>query len=102
MKKGEKISCYIETRKNGYKCVSVNKTEEQAEFEIIGIQPQFPGSEHKLLMILLPDDYWGWSVGTFNTLFQGVNVKFLGKKFYEITEQFIIKEEIVEVKNDNT
>jgi hypothetical protein len=93
MKVGDQISCYIDTSKPGCKLISSVKTEEQEKFEIIRIYPCFPGSDHDFYMILLSDDYRGWKIDKFNTLFQGVDEKYLGKIFYDITEAYFVEKE---------
>ena len=99
MKIGDKVSCYV-ALKNGRKRVSISKTNEKEEFEIIGIKPIYCGCEYNYYKILLPDNYIGWKLGMFNVKFEDIDNKHLGKLFYDITEEFIIKNEPIE-KNIN-
>jgi hypothetical protein len=102
LKIGDKIICQIETRKSGQQSIfarALNDKEtmpklEEKEFEIIAIQPLYKGSEHKLYTIAIDDNMLGWTVGKFKIEHQGVDPKFLGKKFWELTESFFKIKEI--------
>jgi len=102
---GDFITCQVETRKNGKKSIFyrvLNKDEtpnlSQEKFEVIGIQYYHDDPNYPTYKLVIPDDYIGWKVGKFHMEYQEINEKWLGKKFYEITNEFIINEEKFEEK----
>lgn len=90
MKIGDFVSCWV---KSNPKSISLIKTEIQNKFEIISLRPIYYESEYNLYMILLPDDFLGWQINKFHIQHQGVDEKFLGKKFYEIADGSLVFEE---------
>lgn len=89
------VSCQVETRDNNFKAVVSGPTErptETKQFEIIGIKPSYPGAECYIYTILVPDDYLGWMVGDFRIKYEDIDPKFKGKKFWDVTEEYMTKE----------
>lgn len=95
-KVGEIVSCEVETRKNGTKAIVSRFIEEEItieikQFQIIHIAPCFPESEHNMYTLLIPDDYLGWHINDFHIKHQDIDPKLKGKKFWDLTEEYIEK-----------
>lgn len=81
-KLGDLVSCKVE-EKNGQKRISVDKGEEK-KFEIILVDKL-----RSLYTIAIDDDMVGWTVSQWHVKNAKIDEKFVGKKFYDITEDFI-------------
>lgn len=93
----ELVLCEVETRKNGTKAVVSRPIgdeiiTESKQFQIIAITPVSALSEDKIYTIVLPDDYLGWNINEFHIKHQDVDPKFRGKKFWDVTEEYIEKD----------
>lgn len=92
-KVGDIVSCQVETRKSGTKAVVARHLEEPLPkletklFEIITIN--IVAEDLYSYVILIADDMLGWTISEWHILHQKVDPKFKGKKFYELTEEFI-------------
>lgn len=91
----EIVSCRVETRDNKMKAVVSAPTQrptETKQFEIIATKLPYNDAEYYIYSILIPDDYLGWTINGFHTKHNGVDLKFIGKKFWDITEEYMTKE----------
>lgn len=87
------VTCRIETRPNGRKYVLAREPDSKSilshgEFEIIIVH-----SKLETYTIVLPDDFVGWVIDTFDLNHYHVDNKFFGKRFWDITEEFILEDE---------
>lgn len=95
-KVGDLVTCEVETRKNGKRYVLAfdkkvdKKNIVEMDFQVILVN-NVAGSEYNTYMIVIPEDIIGWTVNRFHVETAGIAKAFLGKKFWELTEQFIIK-----------
>lgn len=95
-KVGDCVVCEVETTKNNNKKVIIHNGEisseiEEANFTIIKAYFPFEGAKQKTYMILLPNDYVGWVVSQFHVKYMDVAACFLDQKFWEVTEEFILR-----------
>ena len=84
------VSVAVEIFKSGKKKISFSAPSEGSviknmDFPIIGIDENM-----ETYKIYVPEDLVSWKVGTFAVLFQGVDKKYLGHNFYDITEAMIL------------
>lgn len=48
----------------------------------------------KYYMLLIDDDMIGWTINDWHIKYNDIDYKFLGKKFYEVNEQMIIRKQL--------
>ena len=88
-KVGQSINCEIEIRKDKSKRFALNPLEDSEfitqSFEIIGMNKQF-----NTYKILIDDDIVGWYLSQWHVKYEDIDEKFVGKKFYDIDENYII------------
>lgn len=92
----DKVVCQVELRSNNIKAIfsrhllpEETPKFENRQFEIISIQQTYPGSEHNMYTIAIDDDMIGWEISAFHIEHQKVDPKFKGKKFWDLTEEFL-------------
>jgi hypothetical protein len=90
------VLCQVEIRKNGDKAIlsRILGPEEQIklesqQFEIIAINQIYPESLYHMHTILVEDNMIGWIIGKFHTQHYKINQSFYGKKFWDLTEEFM-------------
>lgn len=87
--------CAVETRKSGYKHVLNHDPDPSLELtevpgQIAAIIYDFEGAPPSY-RIIIPDDMAGWIISTWHVLHQKVAAAFVGKKFSDVSEDFIIR-----------
>lgn len=92
---GDKVICSIETRTNGYKYVTSRPPLPdyvlmEEELQIIGIHRINEDCE-KIYVVLIPNDCIGFVISKFHIDHYNIPAAFLGKKFWELTEDWIRK-----------
>lgn len=100
-KVGDLVVCEVEIRQDGRKYILSSEKEVDPKnlsedvFQIVLISTV--AEDWNNYMLVISDDMVGWTINKFHTEIAGVAKAFLGKKFWEVTEQFIIKK--AEIKN---
>lgn len=84
---GDVVICQFR-QVNNYKKIVLepNSESEEMEFQIISRNPDL-----ELYMLLVPDDFTGWTISDFHIVHQNVAKLFKGKKFYELAEGSILR-----------
>lgn len=92
----EQVMCRVETRANNTKAIfsryltaDENPKLEDRQFEVIAVKKFCPGSEYHMYTIVIDDDMVGWEIGEFHIQYQKINSKFKGRKFWDLTEEFM-------------
>lgn len=93
----EIVSCEVEIRKSGVKAVvygPIDKTvkTETQQFQVIAARQAYPGSEDNVYTILIPDDFLGWNINAFHIQHYKINPSFNGKRFWDVTEEYMKKD----------
>lgn len=91
-KVGDLVQCQVETRPNGRRAILAKETElenptTKATFQIIGININPPTYS----VLIEEDDIIGWTIGEFRILYNDFPVVFRGKKFFDVTDEYILK-----------
>lgn len=81
------VQCNVETRADGKKYVL---TKDPISKKLSSYWFQIVSTHNGLYKIILPDDYAGWVIGKFHIEYEGVAAGFIGKKFWDVTDQFIV------------
>ena len=88
---GDIVLCEVEVRASGHKYVLTRppydeKTVKLKEFQIIRCDPTF-----NTYTILIDEDIIGWTIGEFHVQHMGIAKAFKNKKFWDVTEDYIVK-----------
>lgn len=90
-KVGDKVVVKVEVPKKGWKRILIKEPRLNSEI----ISKTFPIatiSEYlQTYTIIIDDDMLGWIIDGFHIVHCGVDRKFLGKKFYDIVDDLILK-----------
>lgn len=94
-KVGDVVACEIEVRLSGYKYVLSRYIKDESEleireFQIIRVHYVFEGAA-PTYTILISDDLVGWMISQFHVENFLIASAHKNKKFWELTEEFIIK-----------
>ena len=86
----DEILCNVEVCPNGTKRILIREPDplsgiEMMTFTVVAVDE--PMGTYK---VVIPEDVSGWIISRFHIKFQHVDEKFLGKKFYDITESLIL------------
>ena len=87
---GDLVICGVEIRKNGGKAI-INREKpftilEPKAFQIVAKDPLMES-----YTVIVDDDMVGWIISKFHVEHWNVPKAFLGKKFFEVTENYIIE-----------
>lgn len=88
---GDMVWVQTEIRKNGKKYVLTRFPEdenklEKAKFQIIGVDPMMESYR-----LVIDDEMIGWEISNFHIEYENVPKGFKGKKFWDITESYILE-----------
>jgi len=91
-KKGDFVKIKTAVLKNKEKVVFADYDGEHQvkEFQIVAVtkwHPELPN----YYIILIDDDMIGWTLSIYHVNNNDIEEQYVGKKFYEISEEFIIK-----------
>lgn len=91
---GDKVVCLMETRANGYKYLLAHNPNptlplEDCTTQVVAIDTTC--EEQTVYTVLVPDEASGWVVSKFHVAHLNIAAVFIGKKFWEIPEPFIIR-----------
>lgn len=87
---GDEITCYIETRKNNSNYILMrelleDEIPEKRSFQVVALDKIL-----ETYMIILPADIVGWTVSRFHTVHMNVPKAFLGRKFWDVFERYVV------------
>lgn len=92
---GDKVVCAIEIRKGGYKYILTHESDpklglSEVSVQIVSIHYAYDGAcpEYR---VIIPDDFVGWQISEFHVIHYKVPSKFIGKHFWDVTEDYIIR-----------
>lgn len=90
---GDLVAIKVKTQKNGRKSIFYGESLdikdsalEIKKFQIVGINEAM-----KAYKIIIDDDITGWQISQFHIDHEGIAKAFLGKRFYDISENHIVE-----------
>jgi hypothetical protein len=86
---GDLISVKIKVQKNGRKSISYGNLSDGSTLEIKKFQVIGLNESMKTYKIIIDDDMIGWQISQFHIDHEGVAKAFLGKRFYDISENHV-------------
>lgn len=87
---GDIVSCNVEVFKDKKRKLSIIAPQEDSKIEIMSF-PIVAIDEHmQTYKIIIEPDMPGWNISKFHVNHLNVNEKFLGNKFYDISESLIL------------
>lgn len=86
-KVGDQVFCKYQILPSGSKRIT-NNSNLELSFTILSIS-KIQDTPYHTFTILLPEDFLGWKVGRFHIEHLNIDPKYLGKKFFDITEAYL-------------
>lgn len=87
---GDVIDCDVEILENGKKKICTPETSDEAKIELMSFEIVYVDEIMKTYKIIIDDNMSGWIIGKFAVKYEEVDEKFLGKKFYDLPESWVI------------
>ncbi len=89
-KVGDLVSVNVEVDKNKKRRLSIREPQPDSKIEIMNFPIVATDPSMETYKIIIEQDMPGWDISRFHTKYQEVDEKYLGKRFYDITEALIL------------
>jgi len=90
-KVGDQVVVKIEIPKEGCKRILIREPKPDSKI----VEKTYPiAIKHEMeqsYTIIIDDDIVGWYISKFHVKYNNVDEKYLNKKFYDVTEEFIVR-----------
>jgi hypothetical protein len=84
------VSVNVETDKNKKKRLSIREPQPDSKIEVMNFPIVAIDSFMQTYKIIIEQDMSGWNISRFHVKYQGIDDKFLGKRFYDIPETLVL------------
>lgn len=90
-KVGDKVVVRVEVPKEGAKRVLIREPKPDSKIVEKTFTIVIKHELEQSYTIIIDDDMVGWYISVFHVKHNKVDEKYVGKKFYDVTEEFILK-----------
>ena len=87
---GDMVRCAVEIFSNGKRKLSIVEPKKDSQIEIMSFPIVYVDNTMQLYKIIIEPDMTGWEISQFHINHYDIDPKFIGKKFYDITESLVV------------